>query len=312
MSDTHTNPQQKPATRGLGRGLDSLLGASNRPAAPASPAAAGEQIQHLAIELIDWNRYQTRDVITEESLKELAQSITASGVMQPVTVRPMPGGRFELIAGERRVRASQLAGKKTIPAIARQVSDEQAMEMTIVENLQREDLNPMEEARAFARLGNEFGLTQEQIAQRTGKERTTIANYIRLLKLPQGVQLDIQRGYVSFGHAKVLLTLPTLETQESLARRIVKEGLSVRETEDLVAHILHFKENIEEAKKKLEADAMFKEAAIDPNVIAAQRDMERALGCRVEIKDRHSKGKIVIKYTSLEDFDRIVEILSGK
>ena len=309
MSDTHTNPQQKPATRGLGRGLDSLLGASNR---AASPASAGEQIQQLALELIDWNRYQTRDLITEESLKELAQSIAASGVMQPVTVRPMPGGRFELIAGERRVRASQLAGKTTVPAILRQVSDEQAMEMTIVENLQREDLNPMEEARAFARLGNEFGLTQEQISQRTGKERATIANYTRLLKLPQGVQLDIQRGYVSFGHAKVLLTLPTLETQESVARRIVKEGLSVRETEDLVAHILHFKDNIEEAKKKLEADAMFKEAAIDPNVIAAQRDLERALGCRVEIKDRHSKGKIVIKYTSLEDFDRIVEILSGK
>ena len=309
MSDTHTNPQQKPATRGLGRGLDSLLGASNR---AASPASAGEQIQQLALELIDWNRYQTRDIITEESLKELAQSIAASGVMQPVTVRPMPGGRFELIAGERRVRASQLAGKATVPAILRQVSDEQAMEMTIVENLQREDLNPMEEARAFARLGNEFGLTQEQISQRTGKERATIANYTRLLKLPQGVQLDIQRGYVSFGHAKVLLTLPTLETQESVARRIVKEGLSVRETEDLVAHILHFKDNIEEAKKKLEADAMFKEAAIDPNVIAAQRDLERALGCRVEIKDRHSKGKIVIKYTSLEDFDRIVEILSGK
>ena len=309
MSETHTNPQQKPATRGLGRGLDSLLGASNR---AASPAAAGEQIQQLAIELIDWNRYQTRDIITEESLKELATSIAASGVMQPVTVRPQVGGRFELIAGERRVRASQLAGKNTIPAIVRQVSDEQAMEMTIVENLQREDLNPMEEARAFARLSNEFGLTQEQMSQRTGKERTTIANYIRLLKLPQGVQLDIQRGYVSFGHAKVLLTLLTLETQESVARRIVKEGLSVRETEDLVAHILHFKENIEEAKKKLEADAMFKEAAIDPNVIAAQRDLERALGCRVEIKDRHSKGKIVIKYTSLEDFDRIVEILSGK
>jgi len=309
MSETHTNPQQKPATRGLGRGLDSLLGASNR---AASPAATGEQIQQLAIELIDWNRYQTRDIITEESLKELATSIAASGVMQPVTVRPQVGGRFELIAGERRVRASQLAGKNTIPAIVRQVSDEQAMEMTIVENLQREDLNPMEEARAFARLSNEFGLTQEQMSQRTGKERTTIANYIRLLKLPQGVQLDIQRGYVSFGHAKVLLTLLTLETQESVARRIVKEGLSVRETEDLVAHILHFKENIEEAKKKLEADAMFKEAAIDPNVIAAQRDLERALGCRVEIKDRHSKGKIVIKYTSLEDFDRIVEILSGK
>jgi ParB family transcriptional regulator, chromosome partitioning protein len=192
------------------------------------------------------------------------------------------------------------------------VSDEQAMEMTIVENLQREDLNAMEEARAFSRLSNEFGLTQEQMAQRTGKERATIANYLRLLKLPEAVQIDISRGYVSFGHAKVLLTLPTLEMQERVALRVVKEGLSVRATEDLVAHIMHFKENIEEAKKKLEADAMFKEAAIDPNVIAAQRDLEAALGCRVEIKDRHGKGKIVIKYASLEDFDRVVEILGRK
>jgi len=306
MSDTQTNT--RPATRGLGRGLDSLLGASNRPAAPAQ----GEQVQQLPLEVIDQNRYQTRSIITEESLKELAASIAASGVMQPITVRPMTGGRFELIAGERRLRASQMAGKKTIPAIVRQVSDEQAMEMTIVENLQREDLNPMEEARAFYRLSSEFGLTQEQMSQRTGKERATIANYLRLLRLPEGVQIDISRGFVSFGHAKVLLTLPTPETQNSVSVRIVKEGLSVRETEDLVAHILHFKENIEEAKKKLEADAMFKEAAIDPNVIAAQRDLERSLGCRVEIKDRHGKGKIVIKYTSLEDFDRIVEILSGK
>jgi ParB family transcriptional regulator, chromosome partitioning protein len=309
MSETHTNTARPAeARRGLGRGLDSLLGASNRAAAPA----AGEQVQQLAIELIEQNRYQTRTMITEESLKELATSIAASGVMQPITVRPMAGGHYELIAGERRLRASNLVGKTTIPAIVRQVSDEQAMEMTIVENLQREDLNPMEEARAFYRLSSEFGLTQEQMSQRTGKERTTIANYLRLLKLPEAVQIDIGRGYVSFGHAKVLLTLPTLETQERVALRVVKEGLSVRETEDLVAHILHFKENIEEAKKKLEADAMFKESAIDPNVIAAQRDLERALGCRVEIKDRHSKGKIIIKYTSLEDFDRIVEILSGK
>lgn len=302
MSDTQTNPAARPAEarRGLGRGLDSLLGASNRAAAPAP----GEQVHQLAIDVIDQNPYQTRTLIPEESLQELAASIAASGVMQPIVVRPKAGGRYDLIAGERRLRASTLAGKSTIPAMVRQVSDEQAMEMTIIENLQREDLNPMEQARAFYRLGSEFGLTQEQMSQRTGKERATIANYLRLVKLPEAVQIDISRGYLSFGHAKAILPLVENELIDRAARRIVAEALSVRQTEEMVEHMLH--------GVALQPKAVEAKRAVDPNVRQAEKNLESVLGCRVKIKDKKGRGKIVIEYNSLEDFDRVVEVLGAK
>ena len=169
--------------KALGRGLDTLL-----PSRQASVVHQGEAIHQLAIELIDRNPYQTRSHVDEASLAELAASISATGVLQPITVRAIPEGRFQLIAGERRWMASQLAGKSTVPAIVRQVSDEQAVEMTIIENLQREDLNPIEQARAFDRLGREFGLTQEQISLRTGKERSSVANFLRLLRMPESIQ----------------------------------------------------------------------------------------------------------------------------
>src|SRR5947199_5408268 len=212
--------------RALGRGLEALLPASNPVsgkdamipgAAPqtgatvgtansaAAPAPLREHggVQEIAVELIDRNPYQTRRNINEQALTELAASITANGVIQPIVVR-QAGERFQLIAGERRWLASQRAGKTTIPAVIKQVSNEQALEMTIVENLQREDLNPMEHARAFERLSREFSLTQEQMSHRTGKERATIANYLRLMKLPAPVQQAIESAELSFGHAKVL------------------------------------------------------------------------------------------------------------
>ena len=195
--------------RALGKGLDSLLPRVHTAATPVSTAidAEGGKPREIPLEQIDPNPFQTRSQMNEEQLAELAASITANGVVQPILVRPQTNGRFQLIAGERRWRASQMVGKETIPAILRQVSDEQAMEITIVENLQRADLNPMEQARAFDRLSREFHMTQEQMAVRTGKDRVTVANFMRLLKLPESIQTRVEAGELSFGHARALLGL---------------------------------------------------------------------------------------------------------
>src|SRR5215471_3350623 len=219
-----------------GRGLDSLL--PGRFSVAAKPAVVTGGSHEIALDLIDPNPYQTRGRINEEALKELADSIRASGVVQPVVLRPTPNGRFHLVAGERRWLASKRAGRATIPATVRQISNEQAMEITIIENLQREDLNPMEQARAFERLSREFGLTQEQIATRTGKDRASIANFIRLLKLPQPIQEALENGQLSFGHGKVLAGLAGFPAQmDKAAREAISKQLSVRQTEELVARL---------------------------------------------------------------------------
>ncbi|MFL6314077.1 MAG: ParB/RepB/Spo0J family partition protein [Terriglobales bacterium] len=291
--------------KALGRGLDSLL--PSRPTIspipmPAQAAASAASAQEISIDSIDPNPYQTRRRINEAALEELAESIRASGVVQPVVLRPAANGRFQLVAGERRWHASRRAGKATIPAVVRQISNEQAMEITIIENLQREDLNPVEQARAFERLSREFGLTQEQIAARTGKDRASIANFIRLLKLPEDVQNALEAGALSFGHGKVLLALAGFpEHMERAAREIIEKQLSVRQTEELVARLL----NPQVAEQK-------QEKPTDPNVREAQRSLESSLGVKVEIHDRKGKGKIILKYGSLEDFDRIVEALATK
>lgn len=289
----------------LGRGLDTLL-PSRQPVAPppATTAQPGESIHQLAVELIDSNPYQTRSHVDEAALRELADSIKATGVLQPITVRAVPGGRYQLIAGERRWLASKLAEKPTVPSIVRQVSNEQAMEMTIIENLQREDLNPIEQARAFDRLGREFGLTQEQISLRTGKERSSVANFLRLLRLPEPVQAWVAGGHLSFGHAKALMGLDSPEAMAKVATRVVERSLSVRQTEDAVAQWLHPQEAATVEKMR--------DVLIDPNVKEAQRQLERVLGVRATIKDRNGRGKIVLEYNSLEDFDRILEVLNSK
>src|SRR5215467_14156729 len=287
--------------KALGRGLDSLLpGRSSIAATPAVSAGS----QEIALDLIDPNPYQTRGRINEEALKELADSIRASGVVQPVVLRPTPNGRFHLVAGERRWLASKRAGRATIPATVRQISNEQAMEITIIENLQREDLNPMEQARAFERLSREFGLTQEQIATRTGKDRASIANFIRLLKLPDLLQEALESGAISFGHGKVLVGLVGFpEHLDKLAHEVITRQLSVRQTEELASRLL----SPEPANQK----PAKVEPPLDPNVREAQRTLERSLGVKVEIQDHKGKGKIILKYGSLDDFDRILDALGA-
>lgn len=293
-------------TKRLGRGLDALLPSSRPPAAAAAAVPAPQSndgTREIATAEIDRNPYQTRLRVDEAALNELAASIRATGVVQPILVRPVTKDgrtRYQLIAGERRWLASQRAGKQSVPAVIKQVSNEQAMEMTIVENLQREDLNPMEQAKAFDRLSREFGLTQEQMAQRTGKDRASIANFLRLLKLPPDVQVEIDGCNLTFGHAKVLMALEAPEAISKAAKCVITQALSVRKTEELVYNLLH---PVEKTKKP--------ETPQDPNVREAARLLQQSLGVRVEIDDHKGKGKIVLKYASLEDFDRIVEMLSN-
>jgi ParB family chromosome partitioning protein len=294
-----------PKRRALGKGLDSLLPRVNPPnAAPTSSEPEGGRPREIALDQIDTNPFQTRSQMNEGQLSELADSIKANGVVQPILVRPLANGRFQLIAGERRWRASQQAGKTTIPAILRQVSDEQAMEITIVENLQRADLNPMEQARAFERLAREFHMTQEQMAVRTGKDRATVANFLRLLRLPSSVQTKVETGELSFGHARTLLALEHAEEIQKAALRIASLSLSVRQTESYVQGLLH----PEKAPKK-EAKP---EPPVDPNVREVQERLQRALGLKVSIEDNKGRGKVIIEYAKLEDFDTLLENLAGE
>lgn len=287
--------------KALGRGLDSLLPGRNMHSSATMAPEHGLSGREISIDLIDSNPYQTRRRINEDALQELAESIRVSGVVQPVVVRPQPDGRFQLVAGERRWLASKLAGKNAVPAVIREISNEQAMEITIIENLQREDLNPMEQARAFERLSREFGLTQEEIATRTGKDRASIANFIRLLKLPGNTQEFLETGELTLGHGKALCGLAGFPDQLAKAtKEVVSKSLSVRQTEELVATML----NPEDLERK-----HTKAKPVDPNVREAAQNLERALGVKVEIHDRKGKGRIILKYGSLEDFDRIVEAL---
>ena len=311
--------------RALGRGLESLLpggarvvtGAAPAPASTVPPdgarptvlpdvqaaaAASGSRVMQVPLDQIDENPYQTRQHFDSQAMQELAESIRANGVVQPVVVRATPAGRFVLILGERRCRASKLAGKPTIPAIVRSVSDQQAAEMTVVENLQRQDLNCLEQANAFARLSREFGLTQEQIGQRTGMARESVSNYMRLLKLPPMVQHYLGEGKLGFSEARVLLQLTDPELILRIADEAVRKQMSVLQLKDLVDHT-----NNPMPKDPAAGAARWQ----DPNVREIQMQMERALGVRVRITDRNGKGRIVIEYATLEDFDRVVETLKG-
>ncbi len=320
----------------LGRGLESLLPprpfsnvpsipggggattasgagpASNAVSTPAGDSAAlpgaipaaprdGEVVQEIPTERVQFSRYQPRKACDEERLEELARSIEEVGLVQPIVVRTRYDGHYELIAGERRLRAAMRNGYPTIPAIVREVSDLMSAEMALLENLQREDLNPMEEAAAYYRLGpGGFHLTQDEIAKRAGKDRSTVANVLRLLKLPEEVQKLLETGDLSFGHAKVLMTLATESLMIDVARKIIKNSLTVRQTETLVTNLVQAR------------PAAKKERIVDPNVREAEQNLRRALGVKVTIADRNGKGKIVLEYGSLEDFDRIVEAMSGE
>jgi ParB family chromosome partitioning protein len=267
--------------------------------------ADGETIFLLALDQIDPNPYQTRREFDQELLAELADSIRVQGVLQPVVVRPGKEGRFVLILGERRLRASRLAEKTTIPVIVRRVSEQQAAEMTLVENLQRQDLNCVEQAEAFANLSKQFKLTQEDIGGRAGVSRETVSNYMRLLALPEGVIGALQMGRLTYSHARALLQLRDNVQIWTFAKKAIEEKMSVAKLEDLV---LGVSAPIGLGEPKKGGGARW----VDPNVKAAQRSLETVLGMRVRIRDRNGRGKIVIEYATLEDFDRVVRMLKGK
>ena len=298
--------------RALGKGLEALLPHRSAPQPVQIPAGAdGDEAAaastgaplEIAVDLIDRNPYQTRSHFDEKALEELAASVAVSGVVQPILVRPMEGGRYQLIAGERRLLASRKAEKTVIPAIVREVSDAQAIEMTIVENLQRADLNPMEQARAFDRLGVQCMLTQEQVAKRTGKDRATVSNFLRMLRLPPQVQSKVESGELTYGHARALLAIESPEEVLRAAQKILALSMSVRQAESLVQNMLNPERVVKEPKSK---------EPVDPNVREAQERMQRALGLRVAIEDKGGRGKVVIEYGNLESFDSLMERILGE
>jgi ParB family transcriptional regulator, chromosome partitioning protein len=299
-----TKPQEGPR-KALGRGLDALL--ASRPAVPpVKPiqpeplASKPEPITQLRTDQIDPNPLQPRRTFHQERLLELAQSIRANGIVQPIVVRQI-GDRFQLVAGERRWRAAQLAKLETVPVVVREIPDDHLLEITLVENIQREDLNPIETAIAFQKLATELHLSHEDIGNRTGKDRSTITNLLRLLQLPPDIQDLVAERRLSQGHARCLLGLPA-EMQRTVAEKVVAQGLSVRQVERLTQKMTQTRE-----PKPDEA-----EAPIDPNVKAAIEELERVLGTRVRIiAKKDDKGKIEIEYYSSEELDRIYTTIVG-
>jgi ParB family chromosome partitioning protein len=278
------------ARKALGRGLSSLLREVEE-----KPAAGLEQIP---LNSIDPNPFQPRRTFRDESLKELSDSIRASGVVQPVLLRHAMGspGRYHLIAGERRWRAARLAGLEAVPALIREINDQDALEMALTENLLREDLNPLEVARAYEILQEKFSLSHGDIAERLGVNRSTVTNTLRLLRLSPPVQEMVGNGEISAGHARALLGFDSFATQEKLARLIVQKGLSVRQIENM-AGSTEVKQKADEAPPP----------AVDPNTRAAILELERALGTRVKIVGNPKRGRIEISYFSAEDLNRIYQ-----
>ncbi|GAW93656.1 ParB/RepB/Spo0J family partition protein [Calderihabitans maritimus] len=289
------------AKRGLGKGLQALI--------PSVPSLEGKgdrgqgEVVELKVESINPNRYQPRKEFDDAKLEELANSIKQHGIVQPVVVRPLGNGNYELVAGERRWRACCKLGMKTIPAIIKEMSDREATEAALIENVQREDLNPLEEAWAYRTLIEEFKLTQEEVARRVGKSRSFIANTLRLLSLPCSVQDMVSEGLLTAGHARALLAVEDSAVQEELANRVVAKGLSVRETEALVRK---FKE---QQTEKGEGRDSNRGARLDPVYRDIAERLESFLGTRVKIKQRGEQGKIEIDFYSQEDLGRIVELI---
>ncbi len=281
----------------LGRGLDALLSAET--AAPSSTPAGSEQGE-VAVEDVVRSRYQPRRDFPEESLRELAASIEAQGLMQPIVVRPRPQGGYELIAGERRWRAAQMAGMSRIPAVVREVSDEQASAMALIENIQREDLNPVEEAFALARLKDEFDLTQQQVADAVGKSRVAVANLLRLLNLAPPVRTLLEHGTIEMGHARALLSLAPLD-QERLAADVAERQLSVRQTEALVRRF---------AERGNGSAGRRRPPVRDADTVRLEQELSERIGAPVSIAHGgRGGGQLVIRYSSLEELEGILEHL---
>jgi ParB family chromosome partitioning protein len=295
--------------RGLGRGLDALLGGSARevrpveqPLEPTENSSSAQFLKTLPIDLIQRGKYQPRRNFDQDKLQELADSISAQGVIQPIVVRPVENGRYEIIAGERRWRASQLASLQEIPVVVHEVDDQAAMAMALIENIQRDDLNPLEEANALHRLLNEFGLTHQQIAKAVGKSRTSVTNFLRLLELAEPVKKMLELRQLDMGHAKAILGLKEAD-QIKAAKQVFDQGLSVRETEKLVRRM----QGISETSSKPESNKALK-TKINPDVLRLQNSLSEKLGASVEIKQSASgKGQLVIGYNSLEELDGIID-----
>ena len=292
----------------LGRTLDSLLskpvGDAAAAAAPASTEAQQETLRNIGIEMLQRGQYQPRDDMRQDTLEELAASIRAQGVVQPIVVRPLPGGtasapRYEIIAGERRWRAAQLAGLQEIPAVVRNVEDDAAIAMALIENIQRENLNPLEEARALDRLIREFDLTHQEAAEAVGRGRASVSNLLRLLDLSERVRAMLESRELEMGHARALLAVDDATQQYDAARQIVKKGLSVRETEALVRRMLSGAGKSKKTPKDTSADA---------DIRRLEMDVTERLGARVRI-DHGAKGagKITISYNSLDELDGILK-----
>ena len=286
--------------RALGRGLGALL-PTRPPAAAPPPHSPVDENLTLPINSIEPNPLQPRRIFQSERLAELAQSIQANGIIQPLVVRKS-GDRYELVAGERRWRAAKIAGLESVPVVVRPIADEKLLEISLIENIQREDLNPMETASAFEQLGREFNLSAEDIGSRTGKDRTTVLNFLRLLNLAPEVRGLVEDRRLSAGHARCLLALPTPELQIEVAEKAVAEGWSVRQTERTTQRMM-------EGRKPKHPE----EAATDPNVKAAIEQLERLLGTKVRIIEKaKQKGRIEIEYYSAEDLDRIYNLITGE
>lgn len=281
------------ARQSLGRGLSALLGENKSTALTAEA--------EIDIDLIDPNPQQPRTRFSEADLGELAQSIRVNGVVQPIVVRPK-GARFEIVAGERRWRASQKAELRRIPAVVKEVSDDKLLELALVENIQRQELNPIEEAKAYRKLTDNIGLTQELVAERVGKSRTIVTTAMRLLKLPDEIQKDLEEGKLSAGHGRALLMTEDPRIQKSIAKAVIEKGLSVRETEQAVK---------KGGYKTLKIENKSVSRSVDPNVKVAETKLMRTLSTNVKIlpAKKGKGGKIEIEYYSVDDLNRIYDVI---
>ena len=299
----------------LGRGLDALLGqiAAARPpaiaptAAGSAPPATQDELRHLPLDVLQRGRYQPRVDMRTESLQELADSMRSQGVIQPIVVRPLPGlggaaPRYEIIAGERRWRAAQLANLSSIPAVVRRVPDEAAIAMALIENIQRENLNPLEEARALDRLIREFNVTHQQAADVVGRSRAAVSNLLRLLELSPETAKLVEERAIEMGHARALLGLPDRRKQSEVAALIARKGISVRETEALVRRMM-------QPPAERDSDSGGAAGHKDPNILSLQNDLSAKLGATVDIQHSRArgKGKVVISYNSLDELDGILD-----
>ncbi len=296
-----TTPIDNPR-RALGKGLNALLPSRPVPVVsePAAASVSIETARTVSIDLIDANPVQPRRTFQPDTLQQLAHSILQHGIIQPLVLR-RHGARYQLVAGERRWRAARIAGLKQVPVVVQDVSDERLLEITLIENIQRDDLNPMELALAFDRMARELHLGHEEIGERTGKDRSTISNSIRLLQLPPDIQQLVAERRLSAGHARCLLALPSEELQRALAEKVVAQGLSVRQVERLTKRMTEPRDPNTDV-----------EEPVDPNVKAAISEMERVLATKVRIVEKNEKrGRIEIEYYSPDDLDRIYSVIVG-